>query len=122
MSTPKYFRVEQDGDTLVFSAIDSIGGLVEDEARVEWDALLEQLSEQGSKHAIMDLGALDYFGSIVLELIVVLWKRVSAQGGRLAVCNVSAVGLEILKTAKFDTIWPIVPTREDALEAVRKDS
>jgi anti-anti-sigma factor len=122
MSTPKYFRVEQDGDTLVFSAIDSIGGLVEDEARVEWDALLEQLSEQGSKHAIMDLGALDYFGSIVLELIVVLWKRVSAQDGRLAVCNVSDVGLEILKTAKFDTIWPIVPTREDALEAVRKDS
>ena len=118
MTTPKYFRIVRNGDTLVFAAIDAIGGLVEDDARVEWDALLEQLSEQGAKNAVVDLGALDYFGSIVLELMVVLWKRVSAQGGKLAVCNVSAVGLEILKTAKFDTIWPIVTTREEALKAV----
>ena len=120
MTTPKYFKVDHSGDTLVFSAIDSIGGLVEDEARVEWDALLEQLSELGAKNAVIDLGALDYFGSIVLELIVVLWKRVSAQGGKLAVCNVSHVGLEILSTAKFDTIWPIVSSRDEALEAVRQ--
>jgi len=120
MTIPKYFKVEDSGDTLVFAAIESIGGLVEDEARVEWDALLEQLSEQGARHAVMDLGALDYFGSIVLELMVVLWKRVSAQGGKLAVCNVSPVGLEILKTARFDTIWPIVTTRDQALEVVHR--
>ena len=122
MTAPRYFKVEQSGDTLIFSAIDAIGGLVEDEARVEWDALLEQLSEQGATSAVMDLGALDYFGSIVLELMVVLWKRVSAQGGKLAVCNVSDVGLEILKTAKFDTIWPIVRSRDDALEAIGQSS
>ena len=46
MTIPRYFKVEDSGDTLVFAAIESIGGLVEDEARVEWDALLEQLSEQ----------------------------------------------------------------------------
>ena len=118
MSAPKYFKIEQSGDTLIFSAIDSIGGLVEDEARNEWDALLGQISDQGAKNAVMDLGALDYFGSIVLELMVVLWKRVSARGGKLAVCNVSDVGMEILKTAKFDTIWPIVATRDEALSAV----
>jgi anti-anti-sigma factor len=118
MSAPRYFKVEQSGNTLIFSAIDSIGGLVEDEARNEWDALLRQISDQGAKNAVMDLGALDYFGSIVLELMVVLWKRVSAQGGKLAVCNVSDVGMEILKTAKFDTIWPIVATRDEALSAV----
>jgi anti-anti-sigma factor len=115
MPTPRYFKVEPVSETLVFAAIHSIGGLVEDEARQEWDALLEQLSERGAKNAVMDLGALDYFGSIVLELMVVLWKRVSAQGGKLAVCNVSPVGLEILRTAKFDTIWPIVATRDEAL-------
>lgn len=115
MATPRYFKVERCGDTLVFAAIDAIGGLVEDEARQEWDALLTQLSLQSAKNAIMDLGALDYFGSIVLELMVVLWKRISAQGGKLAVCNVSPVGLEILRTAKFDTIWPILHTREEAL-------
>ena len=46
MTAPKYFKVDQKGETLIFSAVDAIGGLVEDEARVEWDALLEQLSER----------------------------------------------------------------------------
>lgn len=119
MSKPKYFIVEHSGDIVIFSAIGSIGGLVEDAARTEWDALLHQVDAADAKHAVIDLGALDYFGSIMLELLVVLWKRVGAKGGKLALCNVSPVGLEILHTAKFDTLWPIVPDREQAMTAVR---
>ena len=120
MSKPKYFTVEHADETVIFSAIGSIGGLVEDAARTEWDALLNQVDAAKAKHAVIDLGALDYFGSIMLELLVVLWKRVSAKGGKLALCNVSPVGLEILQTAKFDTLWPIVADREQALKAVKK--
>ena len=69
--------------------------------------------------AIIDLGTLDYFGTIMLELLLVLWKRVSAKGGKFALCNVSPIGLEILQTVKFDTLWPIVSDREQALEAVK---
>jgi len=116
MSAPEFFQVEQSGNVLIFSAIDAIGGMVEDEARAEWDALLELIAGRGAKHAVMDLAALDYFGAIILELAVVLWKRLSAQGGNLVLCNVSDVGIEILKTAKFDTIWPIMSSREEALE------
>ena len=119
MSKPKYFTVEQVGDTVIFRAIGSIGGLVEDAARTEWDALLHQVEVANAKHAVIDLGALDYFGSIMLELLVVLWKRVDSKGGKLSLCNVSPVGLEILQTAKFDTLWPIVPDRDDALIAVQ---
>ncbi|MBI2477603.1 MAG: STAS domain-containing protein [Planctomycetia bacterium] len=119
MSKPKYFTVEQTGDIVIFSAIGSIGGLVEDAARIEWDALLNQVDASNARHAVIDLGALDYFGSIMLELLVVLWKRVSGRGGKLAICNVSPVGLEILQTARFDTLWPIVSDREQAIAAVR---
>lgn len=119
MSKPKYFTVECADDIVIFSAIGSIGGLVEDAARTEWDALLNQVDAADAKHAIIDLGALDYFGSIMLELLVVLWKRVGAKGGKLALCNVSPVGLEILQTAKFDTLWPIELNRELAMKAVR---
>ena len=118
MSKPKYFTVEQAGDTVIFRAIGSIGGLVEDAARTEWDALLNQVEAANAKHAVIDLGALDYFGSIMLELLVVLWKRVDSKGGKLALCNVSPVGLEILNTAKFNTLWPIVASREEALATV----
>lgn len=119
MAKPSYFAVETDGDTMVVCAVTTIVGLVEDAAREEWDALLKQFDAGHCKHAVVDLGTLDYFGSIMLELLVVLWKRVSAHGGKLALCRVSPVGLEILRTAKFDTLWPIVPDRATALVAVR---
>lgn len=118
MSQPKFFRVEPQGDTLVFAAVSNMGSLVEDDVREEWDRLLKQLDEHNAKNAVIDLGALDYFGSIMLELLVVLWKRVSSRHGKLAICNVSAVGKEILQTAKFHTIWPIVATRDEALAVV----
>lgn len=118
MSTTKFFRVEPIGQTLVFSALGNMGSLVEDDVRDEWDALLKELEIHNAKNAVIDLGALDYFGSIMLELMVVLWKRVSAKRGKLAICNVSPVGKEILQTAKFHTIWPIVATREQAIAAV----
>jgi anti-anti-sigma factor len=117
--TPKYFTVEQADDTVIFRAIGALSGLVEDAARNEWDALLFQLDGDQIKNAVIDLGALDYFGSIMLELLVVLWKRVNAKGGKFALCNVSPVGQEILRTAKFDTLWPIVLDCEQALEVVQ---
>ena len=121
MAKPKFFTVEQDGDAVIFSAIGTaLSTLIEDAARAEWDALLVQIDDTGARHAVIDLAALDYFGSIMLELLVVLWKRVQADGGKLALCNVSVVGKEILCTAKFDTLWPIVDDREQALATVRK--
>lgn len=118
MLKPKFFRVDHHGDTLVFVAMGSLGSLVEDDVRDEWDALIQQLEIHQAKNAVIDLGTLDYFGSIMLELLVVLWKRVSARHGKLALCGVSEVGKEILHTARFHTIWPIVETREEALTAV----
>lgn len=120
MAKPRFFTVEQDGDAVIFAALGTLGTLVEDAAREEWDALLAQIDDVDAKHAIIDLGALDYFGSIMLELLVVLWKRVHANGGKLALCNVSLVGKEILATAKFDTLWPILEDRAEALETVRE--
>lgn len=118
MSNIKFFHVEPQGPTLVFTAASNMGSLVEDDVRSEWEALLREFDVHNARHAVMDLGALDYFGSIMLELMVVLWKRVSAKHGKMVICNVSHVGKEILHTAKFHTIWPIVDTREEALAIV----
>ena len=120
MSKPKYFVVEQHDEILVFAAISAVGTLVEDEAREEWDVVLEMIDDYDAKSAVIDLTNIDYFGSIMLYLMVRLWKWVSAKGGQLALCNVSKIGREILETAKFDSMWPIVETREEAIAAVKE--
>ena len=119
MSESKLFTIDQQGDSLIVAAASDVRTLAEDEMLEEWDQLLSRLNQYDTTHAIIDLTELDYFGSIMLDLMVRLWKRVSAGGGKLAICNVSKVGEEILKTAKFDSMWPIVSSREEGLAAVR---
>ena len=96
-------------------AIGSIGGLVEDAARHEWDALLHQLDAANAKHAIIDLGALDYFGSIMLELLVVLWKRVSSSGGKLALCDLRPEIKEVFAITRLDQLFAISDSEQAAL-------
>jgi anti-anti-sigma factor len=120
MTIPKYFRVEPSGDTLVLSTVSNIDGLFEDHMQEECDALLNEVAQRQAKHAVIDLGSLDYFGSLMLQLLVVVWKRLDAMGGKLVVCNVSSVGKQVLETTKLDSIWEILPSREEALAAVQR--
>ena len=120
MAKSKHFNVEQTDDVLIISPIGSIGALDAEAIRDEWGEVLSRLGDSAVERVVIDLESLEYFGSIVLELIVVLWKRLSARSGKLAICNVSVVGLEILHAAKFDTIWPIVPSRSEAVAAVKE--
>lgn len=119
MSKAEFFTVEHSNDVLIISPLDSIGSLEGEAVRDDWVNVLAELESTGVERAVIDLTALDYFGSIMLELIVVLWKRLSGRAGKLALCNVSPVGLEILKAAKFDTIWPVVVGVDAAVDAVR---
>jgi len=111
--------VEPSGDTLVLSTVGDMDGMFEDRMYEECDALLNEVAQRQAKHAVIDLGSLDYFGSLMLQLLVVLWKRVHAGGGKLVVCNVSSVGKRVLQTTKLDSIWAILQSREEALEAVQ---
>ena len=67
------------------------------------------------KHVIVDLGQIPYFGSTVLEWMVQMWKRAKAKGGKLATCQASPIGREVLAAARFDLLWGIFGTREEAL-------
>ncbi len=116
---PKYFRVEPSDDTLILSATSSINMLFEEEVREECSLLIDHLSQHDAKNLVIDLGAVDHFGSVMLELMVVLWKHIKAGTGKFIVCNVSAVGKQVLQTTKLDTLWTILPSLEEALTFVR---
>lgn len=120
MPNTKSFTIENSDDVLIVAFIGSIGALDEASIREDWEQVLSLSETPDVRHAVIDLGKLEYFGSIVLELLVGLWKRISSKHGKLAICNVSQVGREVLHVARFDTIWTIVPGLQDALDAVRE--
>jgi len=49
-----------------------------------------------------------------------VWGRVRSREGKMVVCNVSDMGVEIFQVAKFDTLWPICASLEEAMESVRQ--
>lgn len=120
---PKFFTVTEDNQATIITFND-IGGLAEDEARdearIEWDQFLEQLTPADCRKLfIVDLSQLNFLGPFILVLMVILWQRLDDQP-RFAVAGASIYGQATLKLAKFDTIWPLFPTREEAIQTLSK--
>ena len=92
--------------------------LFDDEIREECVLLIDQLSQHNATNLVIDLGAVDHFGSVMLELMVILWKHIKKGTGKFVICNVPTVGKQVLQTTKLDTLWTILPSREEALKFV----
>ncbi len=116
---PKYFRVEPSDDTLILSAMSSINMILDQEVREECDLLVEQLSHHSATNLVIDLGAVNHFGSVMLELMVILWKHLKSGTGKFVVCNVSTIGKQVLHATKLETLWTILPSREESLTFMR---
>jgi anti-anti-sigma factor len=120
MSGPRYVRVEREGDALIVSPLFTFASFAESDISDEWMDVQCQIDSPDIKYVIVDLGQIPYFGSTVLEWMVQMWKRVKAKGGKLATCNASPVGREVLSAARFDLLWGILGTREEAQAWLRE--
>ena len=116
MSESKYVRVEHQPEALVVSPLFTFAAFTEPDIAGEWIAVKEQLEAPAVKNVLVDLGQIPYFGSTVLEWMVQMWKRVKEKGGKLATCNASPIGREVLTTARFDKLWGVFESRDQALQ------
>jgi anti-anti-sigma factor len=105
-------RFQRDGDCLWVTPQTSHADLC---LTPEMNALRAELDSSGTVRIIVDLSELPYFGSMLLDLLVVLWRRVGGRDGRLILYKPSAVGREVLSLARLDQLWPIAETRDDAV-------
>jgi len=115
MSESKYVRTEQLGDALVVTPLFTFAAFAESDLAGEWSNVQAQVESPTIKHVIVDLGAIPYFGSTVLQWMVQMWQRAKDKGGKLATCQASPIGREVLSIARFDQIWASFETREEAL-------
>ena len=120
MSVPKIFDAQIEGRTLVVMSLGSAGSLAGEEMAQELTGLLEEFEGSDLRNGVVDLQKSAYFGTSMLQVMTAIWKRVRARGGKMALCNVSDTGREILHVTRFDTLWPICPSRAEALEAVNQ--
>jgi anti-anti-sigma factor len=124
MKEKRYVRVDPAGQSLVVTPLFTFATFAEGDKTTpsgsagEWQELQTQLEDPSIRNVLVDLGEIPYFGSTVLEWMVQMWRRMKAREGRLAVCNCSPIGREVLMAARFDKLWSIFPTRDEALASL----
>jgi hypothetical protein len=75
---------------------------------------------QTKKQADQPVHKTGSYGSTALGFFVKRWKRGTGQNGRMAFCNVSDAEKEVLGITRLDRLWPVCPSRAEALEAVKE--
>ena len=81
MSTTQLVRMEQEGNVLIVLPMFSFTHS-EADLHAEWDTIEQRLHTESVHHVTIDLSEIPYFGSTVLEWMLLIWKRIRARGGR----------------------------------------
>lgn len=117
--TPEtYFQIQSEpGVTVVVPAkiVDSLQWEVIDGAS-SW--ILERAMVPTPPYLLFDMTEVEYFGSIFLSLMLRCGKRVTASGGKFAVCGLQSATREVIDAAHLYKIWSIYEHRAAALAAL----
>lgn len=118
MHERRIFRTERKGATLVLVPLVNVSSLAAEHVQRELNEILGLIERREVASCVIDFEEIEFFGSEMLAVIQMIWKRSKNGGGRMAVCGICELGREVIHVAKFDLLWPIYDTREEALAAV----
>ncbi len=118
MDESEIFTIEQDGVTLIVALPKTEITFADDQINAGVHGILELLRKDSLSNLVVDFGQSPYFGSIVLGAVLTLQNAIHEKKGRFAICNLSTVGQEIIRISRFDSVWPIFETRQEALVSV----
>lgn len=78
-----------------------------------------RLLEQRQSRFVFDCAALQYISSAGLRVVLTAAKKLKSAQGKLALCQMSEPVKEVFEMAGLHTILTILPTRGEALTAIR---
>ncbi|OYW11773.1 MAG: hypothetical protein B7Z55_18925, partial [Planctomycetales bacterium 12-60-4] len=92
--------------------------LVEDQILEALGAeLLAAVRAADPPRVILDLTRTKFFGSGFIEVLLRVWKELQHKPqARMILCGVQIYCREVLEITHLDQLWPIVATRDEALE------
>lgn len=67
---------------------------------------------------LVDLAEVDYMASAGFRELFLIGRKLGRDGRQLAVCSLTGEVLRIFELARFDTAYPVFPTRDEALASL----
>jgi anti-sigma B factor antagonist len=121
MGKLRMFDTLFEGTTLVIAPTGPVSNLAVQDMLSEVGPL-QALVESDECHTVLvDMGKVTFFGSVLLGVLNSLSKHIRQRQGRFVLCGLSQVGGEVIHATRFDTLWPIYPSREEALKALGEE-
>jgi stage II sporulation protein AA (anti-sigma F factor antagonist) len=96
-------------------SICSLSGQLDSRAATAFERQLTTELGEGPDCLLIDCRELEFITSAGLRVLLMLGKRLDADGGCLALCALNPATRQVFDIAGFSGIFPIQETREDAL-------
>ena len=109
---------EHNENVFIVTPLRRISDLKENNVDEELHELLAQLDNAKGKRVLVDFANVKSFGTGMMHVLVMLYKKVAVEDRPLALCNVADSCREILKTARFDIFCTTYNSRKEALAAL----
>ena len=78
---------------------------------------LDAMIEEFKPKVVIDLSAVDYVSSVGLRVLLSALKKQMKNQGILRIASLQPFVREVFEVTQFDKIFPIYPTREEAIKS-----
>ena len=112
------FQIERLGDLAIITPSAEIEGMAENLVVQAAQMVLAPLKAKPPSGLIVDLGRVNYFGSVFISFLLRCHLLVKKQGSELVLTGVSDKARELLRVMSLDTLWAIYDSRQEALAAI----
>lgn len=119
MSDQPCFQLHLEPETVVVNVLCDLSNFDFEQMDRNTQHVIEMLDDSRRRNVVLDFTLTDYFSSAALSCFNRLFQEVHRRNGAMAFCGVSPNENEVLHVTHFDTKWPVVETRDEALRAVR---
>ncbi len=112
------FETISDGNVLV---VVFKGPSVNDTGRLEEleDGLRDLLGEKEQRFILLDFNEVNYVVSRMINSLLLLVKRVRAEGGQVHLCGLQPRVEHAVKTMRLDRVFDLYDSREEGVEAMK---
>lgn len=105
-------RKEKHGSISIFKVL----GRLDSNTSPDFEKEITEVIDNGGQNIVIDFETLDYISSAGLRVILKTAKTLKQSAGKLVLCSMKDYVREVFEISGFDSILPIVATKEDALK------